>query len=182
MSCRKLSDLQLWAFCDGELTTPEQAVIERHVASCATCAGRLEQLSRPLFAAIMAVPAAPFHRQVMARVALEERGGAPAPDLGWLGPLLYPQRLALASAMTLTVALLSVAVVAAALAVPVVEAAMPAPVAPAANTMVAAVRRVLLPLGPFFQQWGWLVLGLGMLAVVLVPVIRALSRHLHQSL
>lgn len=182
MSCRKLSDLQLWALCDRELTTPEQAVVERHVAGCATCAGRLEPLRRPLFAAVMATPSASFHRQVMARVALEERGGAPAPDLGWLGPLLHPQRLALASAMTITVALLSAAVVAAALAVPAVEAAMPGPQAPAANTMVAAVRRVLLPLGPFFQHWGWVVLGLGMLVVVLVPVIRALSRHLYQSL
>ena len=180
MSCRKLSELQLWAYLDGAASPGERETVERHVAACAICAARLAALRRPLFEPVMAAPPADFSRRVMVRVALEERGALPRPDLGWLEPLLHPRRLAVASTVVLVMALVNVALVGAMLAVPAVEAAPPAWGPLTANSMVLAMRQALRLLRPFFDQWAWFVLGLGMLVAVFMPAVRALALRLHQ--
>jgi hypothetical protein len=110
----------------------------------------------------------------MARLAAELPPRLRAPELAWLAPLLDRRRLMAVAMASLTLALLSVAVVGAVLATPAVEAAVPATGTPMANSMLQAMRRALLPLGPFFNDWGWFVLALGMLAAVMMPAVRAL--------
>jgi hypothetical protein len=110
----------------------------------------------------------------MARLVVEPAPWRPFANLGWLTPLVAPQRLAPLAASALTLALISVTLVGAVLVVPVVEAARPTDAAPLTNSMVQAMRQALLPLGPFFQDWGWFILVVGMLATVMVPGVRLL--------
>ena len=180
MSCRKLSELQLWAYLDGELPPAERETVEHHMAACAICTARLAALRRPLFEPVMVAPPVDFSRRVMVRVALEERGALPHADLGWLEPLLHPRRLAVASTVAPVTALVNVALAGAMLALPAVEAAGTGSSVPIANSMMLAMRQALLPLAPFFRQWAWFVLGLGMLVAVFMPAVRALALRLHQ--
>jgi anti-sigma factor RsiW len=166
----------LWEYLDNELPAAARRELERHIAECTTCQAQVHEMRRRPFAfgqQQMTPPPPGFHRRVMARIMIEPR---PQPvAVWWLAPLLDPSRLMAASAAALTLALLSVAVVGAVLATPAVEAAVPVASVPTANSMLLAMRQALLPLGPFFHDWAWFVLGLGMLATIIVPSVRALA-------
>ena len=177
MSCQELPEPRLWAYLDHELPAAERQALAQHVADCAICTARLEVFrQRPLAlgAQHLIGPPAGFRQRVMARLSAEAPAAGPFRRLGWLTPLLAPQRLAAVTASALALALLSVTLVGAVLVVPVVEAAQPAASAPLANSMVQAMRQVLLPLGAFFQDWGWFILAAGMLATIMVPGVQVL--------
>jgi anti-sigma factor RsiW len=176
VSCQERSDTQLWEYLDNELPSAARRELEGHLAACSTCQMMVEEMRRRPLAfgqQQMATPPSGFHHRVMARLITEPR---PQPAAAWwLVPLLDPGRLMAASAAALTLALLSGAVVGAVLATPAVEAAVPVASAPTANSMLLAMRQALLPLSPFFQEWAWFVLSLGMLATIIVPSVRALA-------
>ena len=178
MSCQELSDSQRWEYLDRSLPLAHRQVVEQHIGGCPHCAARLEEMrQRPLALErqLMIAPPPDFHRRVMARVAREPVPGSLPAQVGWLAPVLAPGRLAVVSAATLTLAVLSAAMVGAMLAVPVVETAAPVVEAPMANSLLLPMRQALLPLRPFFHDWGWFLLGLGMLAAVMMPAVRALA-------
>lgn len=182
MLCRALSDHQLWAYLDRDLPAVERGLVEAHVTDCSVCSTRLARFRRrPLVLGGQQFIAPPpdFHRRVMARIAIEAQPAWRTAERNWLALLLTARRVAAMSAAALVLALSSAVVVGAVLATPAVQAAVPSPGTPLANDMVLVVRQALQPLGPFFRDWGWFVLLVGMLAGVMVLSARALAIRLH---
>jgi anti-sigma factor RsiW len=180
VSCQEQSDERLWESIDGELTPAEQASVARHLADCRACAARLEALrARPLALGRqrMVAPPPDFHRRVMARVAAEAARSVALVGAPWLPGTA--RHLPAVMAASLTLAFLCVAVVGAALAGAVIAAAAPAPTVPFANDLAAALRGALQPIGRFFHEWGWFIVIVGMVAVVVVAITGALTRHTH---
>lgn len=177
MSCRELSDLQLWGYLDRELAEDEQHQVEAHLTACTYCVARVETMRRrplPLGEQRFISPPPDFQRRVMARIAVEAQPAWRLTERSWLAVLVTARRLTAVAAGALLLALGSAVVVGAVLAVPAVEAAIPRAGSPLANNMLLAMGRVLLPLGSFFRDWGWLVVLTGMLATVMVLGAQAL--------
>jgi anti-sigma factor RsiW len=177
VSCREFSEPQLWAFLDRELIDGERRRFEAHLEQCAHCLARLDQMRRRPLAfgeQRLVAPPADFHRQVMARIAVEAQPAWGAAERGWLALLLTARRVAAVATTALALALSSAIIVGAVLATPAVEAAAPPTQGSLANNMALAVRQAIRPLGPFFQDWGWFVLLIGMAAAVMMLSARAL--------
>lgn len=177
MSCRELSDPQLWSYLDRELAEHERHQVEAHLTTCAHCVMRVETMRRrplPLGELRFVDPPPDFQRRVMARIAAEAQPAWRLTERNWLAVLLTVRRLTAVAAAALLLALGSAAVVGVVLAVPAVEAAIPSAGSPLANNMLLAMDRAFLPLSAFFQDWGWVVVVVGMLAAVMVLGAQAL--------
>ncbi|MCC6628838.1 MAG: zf-HC2 domain-containing protein [Chloroflexi bacterium] len=182
MSCRELSDQQLWLFLDRECGADERRAIEAHLAGCADCPDRLAAMRRrPLTLGEQRLMAPPpdFQRRVMARILVDSQ--ANWRERHWAAPLWSPRRAAGFAGTALLVSLSSALIVGAALAAPLV-AAVPAEGPPLANSMALAVRGLVQPLQGLFRAWAWLILLLGMLAVLVVLAARAMIVHLRRSI
>jgi anti-sigma factor RsiW len=183
VSCRDFSDHQLWAYLDRGLSDDERRQVERHVAGCADCLTDLEQMRRrPLVLGEQRLISPPpdFHRRVMARIAVEAQPAWRSAERSWLALLVTARRLTAVSAAALLLAMSSAIVVAAALAAPLIERAVPEP-GPGwekANSMALMMHKAIQPIGPFFRDWGWFVLLVGMAATVMVIGARALAVQL----